>query len=67
VGGDGVIAQLRQAPGFIEKPLNGFGPLRSTLEGIIGGDNEHFSDKKLSDFRVFDKWLPSKMQSGCLR
>jgi hypothetical protein len=27
----------------------------------MGGDDEHFFDKKLSDFRVFDKWLPSKM------
>jgi hypothetical protein len=25
----------------------------------MGGDDERFFDKKVSDFRVFDKWLPS--------
>jgi hypothetical protein len=60
VGVDSVIAQLRRAPGFIEKPLNGLGACGPTFEGLMGGDDERFVDKKLSDFRVFDKWLPSK-------
>jgi hypothetical protein len=33
----------------------------ATHEGVIGGDNEHFFDKKLLDFRVFDKGLRSKI------